>query len=403
MPQYRYTARDERGNAISGALSAQSPEALADQLKRMGYLITRAEEHADGRAAGAVWARWCWINADDLVLFNVQLSKMVQVGIPLVTALDTLAQQEEHPRLRQVIREVARNVEAGSSFSKALGRHPAVFSELVINMVAAGEMSGKLDEILRRLATFAKHQADLRQQLATAMTYPLVLFVVGCAAAAFLLLHVIPKFITLFLESDVPLPLPTYVLYQLSQLLRRYWLAAIGALLAVGWGLRALIRAPQGRRWFDTLLLRIPVIGDLAGKAALSRLTRTLETLLSSGVPILESLAIAELTCGNTVIADACRAGQASVKRGGSLSDPLRASRDIPPMVAQMVAVGETSGTLDQMLGEIAEHYDELIQHGLKRLTTLIEPIFLIVMGGMAALIMASILLPLFRMVNVIR
>jgi type IV pilus assembly protein PilC len=403
MPSYQYTARDERGGAVSGTLVAPNPESLADQLKRMGYLVTRSRELHDGATLETLIERWRGVGYEELVLFNVQLSKMVQVGIPLVTALDTLAQQTEHPRLRVVISDVARNVESGFSFSEALDRHPSIFSSLFINMVRAGEVSGKLDEILRRLAKFAKHQAELRQQLKTALTYPLVLLIVGFGAATFLIMGIIPKFMKLFLEADVPLPLPTQLLYQISQVLHRSWVGLIGLLVAIGWGLQRYARTPHGRRQFDTALLKIPVVGDLVRKAALSRMARTLETLFSSGVPVLESLSIAELTCGNTVIADACRAAQASVQQGGTISDPLRASREFPPMVVQMITVGESSGTLDHMLAEIAEHYDELIQHGLKRVTTLIEPVFLIVMGGMAAFIMASILLPLFRMVNVIR
>lgn len=404
MPSYRYTARDERGNAVSGTLTATSPEALVDQLRRTGYLVTKTQELTNRAGAlGKSIGGWRGVGDDELVLFSVQLSKMVQVGIPLVGALDTLAQQTEQPRLRDVIGDVARSVEGGTSFSEALGRHPVVFSSLFINMVRAGEVSGKLDEILRRLAKFAKHQAELRQRLATAMTYPVVLLVVGVGATTFLLMGIIPKFIKLFLEAGVPMPLPTQMLHQTSQFLQRYWLGLLVTLAGVGWGLRRAVETPQGRRLFDSALLHMPLIGGLVRKAALSRLTRTLETLFSSGVPVLESLAIAEQTCGNTVIAEACQAAQASVRQGGTLSDPLRQSREFPPMMVQLVTVGESSGTLDYMLGEIADHYDELLQHNLERLTTLIEPLFLILIGGVVALIMSSILIPLFRMVSIIR
>ncbi len=403
MPSYKYSARDERGHAVSGTLAAPTPEALADQLKRMGYLVTRAKELSSGASVESLLERLRGVNFDELVLFNVQLSKMVQVGIPLVTALNTLVQQTDHALLRDAIQDVARNVEAGASFSEALARHPAIFSGLFINMVRAGEASGKLDEVLSRLASFAKHQAELRNQLQTALTYPMVLLAAGCLAMAFLVTGIIPKFMKIFLEAHVPLPLPTLLLYQLSQVLIHFGVVLLGLLVLAGVALRQYLRTPVGRRGFDTLLLKIPVIGDLARKAALARTTRTLETLLSSGVPVLEALGIAEQTCGNTVIADVMRNAQGSVRQGGAISESMKASREFPPMVVQMVTVGETSGTLDQMLGEIAEHYDEVIRHGIKRLTTLIEPAFLIIMGGMVAFIMASILLPLFRMVNVIK
>lgn len=403
MPNYRYTARDDRGVAVNGVLAAPSPEALADQLKRMGYLVTKTRQLSNGVATSGLWRIGGRVGHDDLVLFNVQLAKMVQVGIPLVTALDTLHEQTDHPALQRAIGAVAKSVEGGASLSEALGQHPAVFSELFINMVRAGEASGKLDDILRRLAVFAKHQAELRQQLATALTYPVVLLVVGLSASAFLVMGIIPKFMKIFLDANVPLPLPTLLLHGLSQALRAGWPWLLGLLVLGGLGAGRYGRTPSGRRMRDQLLLRLPVLGDLVRKAALARLAKSLETLLASGVPVLDALAITEQTCGNVVIGEVCRSAQASVRQGRAISDGLRASRGIPPMVIQLVTVGEGSGTLDHMLAEIADHYDELVRHGLKRLTALIEPVFLVLMGGLVAFIMASVLLPLFRMVNVIR
>jgi type IV pilus assembly protein PilC len=403
MPNYRYLARDERGHAVTGTLIAPTLEALADQLKRMGYLITQSREVAEGATVESVIQSLRRVGYDDLVLFNVQLSKMIQVGIPLVTALETLAQQTEHPRLRQAISDVARTVQAGASFSEALRKHTRIFSQLFINMIQAGEVSGKLDEVLRRLAEFAKRQASLRQQLQTALTYPAILVVVGVAVMVFLVTGIIPKFMKIFLEADVPLPLPTAILYQVSQLVRAWWLFGLSGIALAGWAVGRWIRTPPGRRAVDPMILKLPVIGSLARKVALSRLTRTLETLLSSGVPILESLSIVEQTCGNVVIGDVISTVQTSVRQGGTIAEPLKVSREIPPMVVQMITVGEGSGTLDHMLGEIADHYDELVEHGITRVTAFVEPVFLILIGGMVAFIMASILLPLFRMVNVIK
>jgi type IV pilus assembly protein PilC len=343
------------------------------------------------------------VSADDFVFFAVQLAKMVQVGIPLVTSLDTLAEQTEHPRLRRAIADVARAVQGGSSFSEAMERHPRVFTRLFVNMTRAGEASGKLDDILRRMAVFAKRQAELRQQLQTALTYPLLLLVVGIAVVTFLIVGIIPRFMRIFVEAGVELPLPTRIIADCSRFLSQYGLAVLGATVVTGILIRLWAASGPGRRQVDALLLRIPVAGELMRKTIIGRLARTLETLLSSGVPVLESLAISEQTCGNAVFADICQSAQTNVRQGGSLSEPLRVSRQFPPMVLQMVTVGEASGTLSQMLMEIADHYDELVQHQLKRLMTLIEPFFLIVMGGVVAFIMASILLPLFRMVNVVR
>ncbi len=403
MPNYRYTARDERGNAVTGTLAAPTPEGLAGQLKRMGYLVTRSREVVEGPTVEGLVQRLRGVSYDDLVLFNVQLSKLIQVGIPLVTALETLAQQTEHSRLRAAIGDVARTVEAGLSFSEALRKHPDIFSNLFINMIQAGEVSGKLDEVLRRLAEFAKHQASLRQQVKTALTYPTILLVVGVAVMGFLVMGIIPKFMKIFLEAGVALPLPTAILYQISQLVRGYWVWLLGGGALLGWGIGRWVRTPEGRRTIDPMVLKLPVIGSLARKVALSRFARTLETLLSSGVPILESLSIVEQTSGNVVIGDAVKMVQTSVKQGGTISEPLKMSQQIPPMVVQMIFVGESSGTLDHMLRHIADHYEELVSHGVKRATALVEPVSLAIMGGMVAFIMASILLPLFRMVNVVR
>lgn len=402
MPNYKYTARDERGQAVIGVLAAPTPEALADLLRRSGCIVTKYNEEINQAPSQAIVLPWERVSSDELVMLNVQLAKMVHVGIPLVTALNTLVQQTTNPRLLPAIQAITKGVESGASFSESLARHPAIFSPLFISMVHAGEISGKLDEILHRLATFAKRQAEVRQQLITAMTYPCILMATGVAVITFLLLGIIPKFMKIFLEAGVALPLPTRILYQMSQLLRNYGLflliiAALGAAAAA-----MALRTASGRRSWDNCLLKVPVIGELARCAAFARMTKTLETLLSSGVSILETLAIAQQTCGNTVIGDVCAQAEQSVKQGGSLSAAFRESKQCPPMVVQMVAVGESSGAVDQMLGEIASHYDELVQHSIKRLMTLIEPAFLIVLGGMIALIMASVLLPLFRMVNVV-
>ena len=403
MPSYRYLARDELGQAVSGTLAAQNPEALAEQLKRTGYLVTRTQEVREVPSVGSLVAGLQRVGYEDIVFFNVQLAKLLQVGIPLVTALRTLETQTEPRRLREAIGRVAEAVETGQAFSEALTRHPRVFSRLFISVVQAGEVSGKLDEILGRLAVFHQRQAELRQQLKTALTYPMLLLVLGVAIAIFLIMGIIPKFMTIFQEAGVPLPLPTLILHRLSVWLRGGWIWAVAGLGLLAACARGWVRTPTGRRWCDTRVLTLPVIGPLVRKVVLSQFARTLETLLSSGVPILESLAIVERTAGNVVIADAVRNIQTSVRQGGSIAEPVKVSREFPPMAIQMIAVGESSGTLDHMLKELADHYDQLVAYGLKRAMAFVEPLFLIIMGGMVAFIMASVLLPLFRLVSVIR
>ena len=402
MPTFQYTARDERGNAVTGTLAASNAEALADQLKRMGYLVTRSRELAGGAVSEGLAERLRGVSADDLVFFVVQLAKMVQVGIPLMTALDTLTEQTSNLRLRRAIGDVSRAVQGGASFSEAMQRHARIFSWLFINMVRAGEASGKLDDILRRMAVFTKRQAEVRQQLRTALTYPVLLLVVSVAVTAFLMVGIIPRFMRIFVEAGVDLPLPTRLIGGASRIASQYWMLLLSVPAAAALGFQFWASTAAGRRRVDMLLLRIPVVGELVRETAVGRFARTLDTLIASGVPMLEALEITEQTCGNAVIADACQTAQTSVRQGGSLAEPLRVSRQFPPMVVQMITVGEASGTLAHMLSEIADHYDELIQHQLKRLMALIEPFFLMVMGGLVAFIMASVLLPLFRMINVV-
>ncbi len=400
MPTFTYTARDERGKAVTGTMGAQTAEDLADQLKRMGYLVTRAREVREGSAA--TWSLRRRVPYDELVLFNVQLSKMIRVGIPLMTALKTLETQTTHRTLREAISDVALAVEGGAGFSEALTRHPAIFSRLFVSMIRAGEVSGKLDEILSRLAEFSQRQAQLREQLKTAMTYPCLLLVFGLAIITFLITGIIPKFMKIFVEAGVPLPWPTQLLFAISQAVRHYGLFMAAAAVGIGLWLARYLRTPMGRRQFDSALLRTPVVGHLARQAALAQFARTFETLATSGVPILESLSILEQTCGNVIIGEAITQVERTVSQGGSIAEPLAASRQFPPMAIQMITVGEASGTLDHMLGEIADHYDQMVRHGIARLTALIEPLFLGIMGTMVAFIMASVLLPLFKLINVV-
>lgn len=402
MPNYRYIARDERGNAVTGTLAAPDPGGVADALKKKGYLLTGARPVPEGMPPGSLCEQLRGVGYEDLAFFNMQLARMVQVGIPLVKALQVLAQEAEPLRLRRATAEVAKQVEGGDSFSQALGRHLRIFPELFVNMVRAGEASGRMDEVLRRLAEFARHQANFRQQVKTALTYPCLLLAVGVAIVIFLLTGIIPQFIKIFEEANVPLPLPTLLLSQLSAWVRVGWPWLLVGVAALLWGGGKALRTPLGRRGWDAGLLKIPVVGGLAHKVVLSRFARTFQTLLSSGIPILEALSNVRRACGNVVVGEEIGAMEESVRKGGSLCAPLKRSRLFPSMVTQMVVVGETSGTLEEMMGQIADHYDEVVQHGIRRVTTLIEPIFLGLMAGMVAFVMASILLPLFRMVNVV-
>ena len=402
MTTYRYTARDMRGKAMSGTMSAATIEVLADQLKRKGYLVTRSHPVSERLTVEGLWQWLRGVGLEEVVLVQIQLAKMLQVGIPLLAALTTIEEQTDHQRMGHVLADVARAVETGQSFSEALQQHGEVFSPLCISMVKAGELSGQLDQTLQRLAESGQRQIEWHEQLKTALTYPCLLLLVGTGVMLLLITGIIPRFMKIFLDAKVPLPLPTRCLYALGQLILHQWASILVGIVAIGWLCRWLLRTPAGRRRFDRTLLHLPVIGPLARKMALSRFARTFAMLVSSGVPMLESLAIVEQTAGNVVIGEVLGTVQRTVRQGGSLAEPLRASGEFPPMVVQMVTVGEASGALDDMLQHVADYYDQVVRYGMRRATALVEPIFLMLMGGLVALVMASILLPLFRLVNVI-
>ncbi len=403
MPQFDYTARDGRGRMVTGMLAAASPELLVDQLRQSGLTVTAVREKQAVLVRAGLTNWWESVSKDQRLLFSMELAKMVEVGIPLLTALRTLANQGESSVLRRIILDVATRIESGASLSDALRRHPRVFNEVFISLVRAGEASGKLDEVLRRLSDFSRQKASLHQQLVTALVYPCFLLVFGLGIMVFLVMGLIPKFMVLFIEAEVPLPTPTRVLYAASQMMQQQWLLVLLVLAACLALVVTYARSPVGHAQIDAALLRIPVIGSLVRQVVLSRLSRTFQTLVASGVPMLDALQIVEQACGNRVIARVVRAVHDNVKQGGTISEPLAASPHIPPMMAQMISVGEASGTVDQMLHHLADYFDERVQHGVKRVTAFVEPVFLIAMGAMVAFILASVLLPLFSLVSVAR
>lgn len=343
------------------------------------------------------------VKTRDLVLFTRQFSVMTSAGLPLTRTLETLALQAENSALRQVARDTLRDVEAGNTLAGALGRHPRVFSQLYVNMVHAGEAGSRLDGILDRLATFLEKSEEIRRKVKGAMLYPAVVLSVAMAVIATLLLFVIPTFETVFASLDAMLPLPTRVVIGLSGIVQNWW----WALFAVAGGAAPILRrwtaTDAGRRHVDRALLQLPVLGSLIRKAAVSRVTRTLGTLLSSGVPILEGLEITARTAGNRVIEDALKASRAAIRRGDSIARPLRETRAFPPMVARMIHVGEETGDLDGMLARIADFYDDEVDAGAENLLRILEPVLIVVLGGLVGGMIIAMYLPIFELINAIQ
>jgi type IV pilus assembly protein PilC len=325
---------------------------------------------------------------------------MINSGLPLVQSLDILAEQTENERFRSVIREVLSGVESGNTLADALDKHPKVFSKLFVNMVAAGEAGGILDTILLRLATFLEKSDALMRKIKGAMIYPAVIFGVAAAAVTILLIFVIPTFQEMFESAGVALPLPTQIVIGMSKLLQNYWWLILGAIIAAGFMLRQFYKTDPGELAFDKLLLNLPILGDMQRKAAVARFTRTLGTLVSSGVSILEGLEITAKTAGNRVIHDAVMGSRASIAGGETISGPLKESGVFPPMVVQMINVGEQTGGLDEMLTKIADFYDDEVDAAVSALLSALEPIMIVVLGVVVGGMIVAMYLPIFDMVN---
>ncbi|MCX5698453.1 MAG: type II secretion system F family protein [Candidatus Omnitrophica bacterium] len=403
MPTYTYKARDAAGKSVKGTMETENKTELIDRLHKMGYMTTSASEVASGRQFGLLFDKLKWIAASDMLMFYIQLSNMINAGITILTSLSILANQIENRGLKEAVGSVARQVEGGSLLSRAFRLHPRIFSKLFVSMIEVGEESGKLDTVLSRYADFFEQQEELKQKIKGALFYPLILFLAGAAVSLFIVTFIIPQFAQIYLKAGIKLPLPTLIVFKVGLAIKRYWYLLVIFVIAIILGLRYYFKTEKGGFLFDTLKLRAPIIGSLYRKAVISRFSRTLSTLLGSGVPILKSLDITKEVLGNLVLARVITNVRKSVENGEHIAEPLKISGEFPPDVAQMISVGEETGGLVEMLYKIANFYDLAVSYAVKKLTTVIEPLFLVIMGSMVGLIMASMLMPMFDLVKTLR
>ena len=403
MSTYTYRARDTIGKLVKGTMEAASKDELIDRLRKMGYMTTQVTEVLGGINIGSAVEKFQRISTEDMIVFNIQLANMINAGMGLLTSLKGIREQIGNKRLREVIGKVTRNIEAGDSFSDALARHPRIFSKLFINMVKVGEASGKLDVVLNRFAIFIEHQADLKQKIRGALLYPVILMVASVAIIAFIISFVMPNFVRIFNQAGVDLPLPTMILYKLGIMVKKYWWLIILGIISVILGIGIYVKTARGKLQFDKFKLKLPVIGSLTRKLAISRFARTLATMIESGVPILQCLDIVRDIIGNEVIAGVVKNTRESVEKGEEIAESLKISEEFPPDTVQMIAVGEKTGNLDGMLNKISDFYDKAIGYSIIKLTALLEPAFLVIIGAVVAFIMASMLLPMFDMVKTLR
>ena len=403
MPTYSYKVRDESGKMVSGMMEAANKDILASKLQKLKYTVTSITEKAIPFSIDKFLRRFTKVKLNDLVMFDVQLANMISSGISLPTSLSTLKDQIENERLKDAVNEVHDDIKGGLTFSDALKKHPDIFPNLFINMIHAGEVSGNLDEILNRLAVFAEREQELKQRISTAMFYPMILAVVGFFVIIMIIVTILPSFAKIFIEANVPLPLPTMVLYNVNLMVRAYWRHAVVVITGLYFLFRWYKKTPAGKYNIDSMMLNLPAVGKLIRESTIARLTRTLASLIASGVPMLQSLEVTEQTIDNAIISKVLKNVYSSVSKGESISAPLKESGQFPAMPVHMIAVGEETGALDAMLNKVADYYDMSTDYSVKKLTALLEPVFLVVIGGMVGFIFASILLPIFQMVKTLK
>jgi type IV pilus assembly protein PilC len=399
MPKFNYTARTLTGELQSGELDLGSRDEVVAHLRKNRMIVVKVQQ----APRDIKLSFGSGIATRDVVIFTRQFATMINSGLPLVQALDILAEQTENKALKDVTRAVVYDVESGHTLADALRKHPKAFSELYVNMVAAGEAGGILDTILLRLATFMEKNDALVRKVKGAAIYPAVIMSVAAIAVVVLLVFVIPVFRSMFADVHMELPLPTRIVIGASDFLKGFWwLIGIGVTLLV-LGTRRYYATPSGKLNLDRVMLALPVLGDVIRKSSVSRFTRTLGTLIASGVSILDGLEITAKTAGNRVIHDAIMESRSSIAGGETIAAPLQKSKVFPPMVISMIAVGEQTGGLDEMLTKIADFYDEEVDAAVENLLALMEPVMIVLLGVVVGGMIVAMYLPIFNMVGAVQ
>ncbi len=397
MPVYVWKGRNKYGQIVAGERVATSIEEATKLLTKEQILVIKIEKKSALKIPRLIPKR---VSSQELAVFTRQLSVMFSAGLPLVQALEILGTQQQNKLFKEIILSVKSDVEAGSSLANAFSKHPNVFDNLYCNMIASGEASGNLDQILQRLALYIEKATKIKGQVKSAMAYPSVIIAVAIIIVIIIMWKVVPTFANLFQEMGVALPLPTQITIAVSRFVASYFYWIIGGFIGLGALLRAYYQTYKGRRVIDGILLKIFVIGDLIRKTAVARFSRTFATLLTSGVPMLDSLEITAKTAGNAIVEDAIINARKLVSEGKSLVESLSASKVFPPMVLQMIGAGEQTGALDQMLNKIAEFYEDEVDRAVHTLVSLLEPIMIAFIGVMVGGIVMSIYLPIFTLIS---
>lgn len=410
MPVFSYKGMDAAGKKTAGIIDAENLKAARAKLRKINVFPTEVVEGgksgsgAIGSAGGFDLKKFFnKPKVNDVANMTRQLSTLINANIPLVDALSALVEQIEQPTLKSALSEIREKVREGIRLADAMRAYPHIFGDLYINMVHAGEVSGALDTVLVRLADFTEGQARLNSKVKGALTYPVVMGVVGIVLMSFLLVFVVPKIAKIFEDAKATLPLPTRVMLGISGFLQNYWYIAIIVVAIIFYAVKKYKAKPNGRKFFDKMSLRMPIFGDMFRMIAVSRFCRTLSTLLGAGVQLMPSLDIVKGIVDNVVLTEVIEETRNSVKEGESIAEPLKRSGQFPPLVTHMIGIGEKTGELETMLEKVADTYDDQVETKVSTLTTLLEPLMIVVMGGVVAAIVLSILLPILKMNQMVR
>lgn len=397
MPRYQFEARDTRGRVFKGELDAPN-ESEARVRLRAQKLMPMKVAQAEQKVSGLKKVGGKGVPLKELQVFTRQLSTLLGSGIPILQSLEVLSQSQRSPGMSIALKSMVNDINQGRRFGEAMAEHPLVFDRFYVNMVKAGEESGNIDQILNRLAVYIEKAAKVKSQIKGAMVYPIAILSVAFLVVAGLMIFVIPKFEAVFASSGQDLPGLTKIVVQMSKIFMSYWWAIIGGIAGSVFFLINYYRTDEGKKTIDTVVIDVPYVGDLIQKSAVARFTRTLSTLLASGVSIMEALEIASRVTGNVVIETALIRAREAISEGKSLTVPLAKEKYIPQMVTQMIGVGEQTGAIDQMLNKVADFYEDEVDVAVSALTSVMEPLMMVVLGGIIAFIVVAMYLPIFNM-----
>lgn len=400
MAKFTWEARTKAGAIQKGVMEASNESTVESQLKKYGFTnIAIKEQKAGFKFSFGGGGK---VDTKDLVVFTRQFATMIDSGLPLVQCLDILASQQQNSFFKSALNNIKESVEGGSTFADALGKHPKIFDQLYVNLIAAGEVGGILDTILNRLAAYIEKALKLKKQVKGAMVYPATIISIAVVVIGVILVFVIPTFAKMFADFGGTLPMPTLVVIGISNFLQKYILVIIGLCYAIKFAIGKYYDTPVGRKSMDRLFLKLPVIGVLIRKVSVAKFTRTLGTMISSGVPIMDGLDIVARTAGNKIVEEAIYKVRSAISEGKTMAEPLGESGVFPPMVVQMISVGEATGAMDAMLNKIADFYDEEVDDAVGNLTAMMEPLLMVFLGTTVGGLVVAMYLPIFKLAGAV-